>query len=319
MKNNHWLLPLLALLLCTAGSACKKEQTGTPAQPEQEPDTTGANPGPPAKTGPLNVVYIEVNNHHLANAGCYTLKTGGEPFFDIAIIFASNINYDAQAGKAVLYHNPNVTQVLGNRAAFIQPLQDKGIKVLLSVLGNHQGAGFANFTSRAAARDFAQQLSHAVTTYGLDGIDFDDEYAKYGQNGLPQPNDSSFILLLDELRKLMPDKIISLYNIGPAAVRSSWNGQKTGDFINYAWNPYYGTWSPPSFAGMDRSQLGPGAIWINHTSKAQATSLAQRTVDEHYGIVLYYDLPGTDVHSYLSGMSLATQGDSVLTAAGCLQ
>ena len=47
--------------------------------------------------------------------------------------------------------------------------------VLLSVLGNHQGAGFANFTSFAQADAFAAQLADAVTTYGLDGIDFDDE------------------------------------------------------------------------------------------------------------------------------------------------
>lgn len=310
--------PLLtAATLCLLFLACKKDSAQQSAPPPEPQDTTTVTPE--AKTGPLNVVYIEVNNYNFANAGCYTMKTGAAPFFDMAIIFAANINYDTQAKKAVLYNNPNVNTVLANRATYIQPLQAKGIKVLLSILGNHQGAGFANFTSRAAAKDFAQQLSNAVTTYGLDGIDFDDEYAEYGKNGLPQPNDSSFILLLDELRKLMPAKTISLYNIGPAAARSSWNGKKTGDFINYAWNPYYGTYSPPSFAGMTKSQLGAAAIWVNHTSLSTVASLAQRTMTDGYGVMLYYDLPQADVKNYLSRASLITQKDSVRTTAGCLR
>lgn len=309
--------PLLTIiLLCLLNSACEKDQTGEAAPPLTE-DTTTATPE--AKTGPLNVVYIEVNNNHFANAGCYTMKAGGAPFFDVAIIFAANINYDAQARKAVLYNNSNVSTVLTNRATYIQPLQARGIKVLLSILGNHQGAGFANFTSRAAAKDFAQQLSNAVITYGLDGIDFDDEYAEYGRNGLPQPNDSSFILLLEELRKLMPGKIISLYNIGPAAARSSWNGKRTGDFINYAWNPYYGSYAPPSFAGMTKSQLGPAAVWIGHTSQSLAASLAQRTMNDGYGVMLYYDLGQADVRNYLSATARITQGDSVRTTPGCLR
>lgn len=311
-------VPLLAVIaLGLLYLSCKKNEAQQPGPPPVPEDTVTVTPE--AKTGPKNVVYIEVNNYNFANAGCYTMKSGGEPFFDIAIIFAANINYDTQARKAVLYNNPNVATVLANKAAYIQPLQAKGIKVLLSVLGNHQGAGFANFTSRDAAKDFAQQLSNAVSSHGLDGIDFDDEYAEYGRNGLPQPNDSSFILLLDELRKLMPNKTISLYNIGPAAARSSWNGRKTGDFINYAWNPYYGTYSPPSFPGMTKSQLGPAAVWINHTSLSTAASLAQRTMNDGYGIVLYYDLPQADMKNYLSRLSLITQKDSVRTTPGCLK
>jgi chitinase len=57
------------------------------------------------------------------------------------------------------------------------------MKVVLTILGNHQGAGICNFPTREAARDFAQQLANTVNTYGLDGIDFDDEYSEYGKNG----------------------------------------------------------------------------------------------------------------------------------------
>jgi hypothetical protein len=270
------------------------------------------------KKGPLNVVYVEVNSNNIANAKCYTMLKNGKPFFDIAMIFAANINYDTVAKKAVLYNNPNVERVLTNRNAYIKPLQQKGIKVLLSVLGNHQGAGFANFTSRAAARDFAKQLSNAVKAYDLDGIDFDDEWTEYGKNGLPQPNDSSFIILLQELRKLMPHKLITLYDIGPSAETDSWKGSRIGDYVAFAWNPYYGGYLVPQHEGMSKERLGPAAIWINNTSPARAQALAQRTMDEGYGIVMYYDLKQTDSQQYLSGISAITHKDSVTVTPGCL-
>ena len=160
---------------------------------------------------PKNVVYIEVNNNNLLNAGSYSLGTSGNRFFDIVNIFAANINYDTSKQRAYLYNNNNVTKVLNNRETYITPLQNKGIKVMLTILGNHQGAGICNFPDRAAAKDFALQLAHTVNTYGLDGIDFDDEYANYGANGTGSVNSYSFVMLLQELRALLPDKLITFF------------------------------------------------------------------------------------------------------------
>ncbi|WP_279579192.1 glycoside hydrolase family 18 protein [Fodinicola feengrottensis] len=115
----------------------------------------------PAKTGPVSVVYVEVNDQSMTNVGKYTLAQGGAPVFDLAVIFAANINYDGS--NAYLSFNSQVQNVLNNVATQVRPLQQKGIKVLLSVLGNHQGAGFANFPSQAAATAFANQLSQAVS------------------------------------------------------------------------------------------------------------------------------------------------------------
>lgn len=251
----------------------------------------------------------------MLNAGSYTLAESGAQLFDIAIIFASNINYDAAQQKAVLHHNENVTAVLNKREQVIKPLQDKGMKVLLSILGNHQGVGFANFTSRSAARDFAQQLVNAVETYQLDGIDFDDEYAKYGENGQPPANDSSFVILVEELRTLMPDKIISLYNIGPAVSNTEWQGKKVGDYVNYSWQAYYGNYGAPNIAGLtNKDNLGPAAVWINQqpSSPSSAANLAQRTIDDGYGIFLYYDLPQSNSSSYLSAISNILYGEQTV-------
>lgn len=221
--------------------------------------TTGAAAAPaPRKQGPTSVAYIEVNNNSMLNAGKYTLADGGGNVFDVAVIFAANINYDTGTKSAYLHFNENVQRVLDNAATQIRPLQQKGIKVVLSVLGNHQGAGFANFPSQQAASAFARQLSDAVAEYGLDGIDFDDEYAEYGNNGTAQPNDSSFVHLVTALRANMPDKIISLYNIGPAASRLSYGGVDVSTDFDYAWNPYYGTWQVPGIA-LPQSKLSPAA------------------------------------------------------------
>ncbi|NSL87345.1 chitinase [Chitinophaga sp. Mgbs1] len=289
-------------------ASCKKE---TARQKEDVPAKVDAATESVTKSGGKSVCYVEVNSNSLLNTGKYTLTTGGQQLFDIAIIFAANINYNTATQKAVLYNNPQVTSVLVNKATQIVPLQNKGMKVLLSILGNHQGAGFCNFTSRASARAFAQQLADTANYYGLDGIDFDDEYAEYGNNGTGQPNDSSFVMLLDELRKLMPSKIISFYYYGPAASRLSWGGKKAGDFVNYSWNAIYGSYSVPNVAGLPKSNLGPAAVDIQSTSLTTAKSLATQTKNNGYGIYLWYNLTSTNKASYFSGVSSILYGSNV--------
>lgn len=306
MKSTMKSLYLSAVLIAaTVFSSCKKDNVVT--APESGNTTVARAIG---RSGPKSVCYVEVNNNDLRNVGKYTLTSGGQQLFDIAIIFAANINYDVTNKKAVLYFNSNVANVLNNKATYIQSLQSKGIKVLLSVLGNHQGAGISNFPSQAAAQDFAQQLSDAVTTYGLDGIDFDDEYADYGNNSTGQPNSSSFVYLVTALRQLMPNKIISFYFYGPAASRLSYNGVTVGSKVDYSWNAVYGTYSVPNVPGLAKSNLGPAAIDITATSSSTAKTLATRTVSYGYGIYLYYNLPNTDQHTYLSNISQSLYGSA---------
>ncbi|WP_082036020.1 endo-beta-N-acetylglucosaminidase H [Pedobacter lusitanus] len=298
-----------ASLVLLMASACKKDQSAN-SNPDQ--NLSGAKTEAVGQAGPLGVCYVEVNSNDMLEVGKYKLANGKQ-LFDIGIIFAANINYNTTTQKAELYFNPQVTSVLTNKATKIKPLQDKGIKVMLSILGNHQGAGFANFPTQAAAQEFAQQLSDAVTTYGLDGIDFDDEYSEYGNNGTGQPNSSSFVYLVTALRQLMPNKIISFYNIGPSASNLSYNGVTVGSKVNYAWNPYYGTYSAPSIPGLTKSQLGPAATDIMATSVTTATTNATKTVKDGYGVYLYYNLTSTNKATYLSSISKALYGGQATT------
>jgi hypothetical protein len=275
--------------------------------PSAAAQTTAA----PAKSGPISVAYVEVNSNSMLNVGKYTLANGGSNVFDIAVIFAANIDYNTSTDSAYLYFNPQVQSVLDNVSTQIRPLQAKGIKVELSILGNHEGAGFANFPSQASAAAFAKQLSNAVTQYGLDGIDFDDEYADYGDNGTGQPNASSFVYLVSALRQDMPSKLITCYDIGPAASALSYGGTDVTQDFNYAWNPWYGSWMVPAFA-LPKSRLSPAAVQIGATSTSTAASLAQETVSNGYGVFLTYDLNGTDQHSYISSFTQKLYGSAAV-------
>ncbi len=254
-----------------------------------------------ANAGPVATAYVEVNSHSITSVGQYVLASNGASVFDIGIIFAANINYNGSS--AFLYFNPQTQAVLDNAATQIAPLRAKGIKILLSILGNHQGAGFANFPDQQAATAFAAQLADTVTTYGLDGIDFDDEYADYGTNGTGQPNAWSFPYLVQALRNDLPDKIISLYFIGPSSQTLSYGGIEVGNLLSYSWNAFYGSWNVPEVPGMTKAQLGPAAVEIQGTPASTASGLAEQTVDSGFGVYNTYNLPDSDVSQYLSSFT----------------
>ena len=272
--------------------------------------TTGAAADTTEPVDPQLAVYVEVNSNDLANVADYTLAESGDAAIDMAMIFAANINYDGE--KAYLHFNERVTETLDDAETQIRPVQENGTKVLLSVLGNHQGAGFSNFTSYAQADAFAAQLADAVTTYGLDGIDFDDEWTEYGANGTPQPNPQSFGWLATALRdRLGPDKIISLYAIGPSYTTTDFTLFDAAGVLDYAWNPYYPTYDAPTVPGLeDRTRLGAAAIDLSNTSAATAEDFATRTVADGYGVYVAYNLTATDQSAYLSGITEALKGEA---------
>ena len=194
----------------------------------------------PTVEEPRIVAIVEATENDLRNIGNYMLYPYGEsqpekkrPLFDMAVIFSANVNFDEFSCKPVLYYNEDVKRILDNIDIFVRPLQEKGIKVLLSIMPNHQGIGFSNLdisNDRKMIKDFAADISSAVSKYGLDGVMFDDEYADYPasleavQPGSPMIQMCSFHLLIKELRDLMPyvegqqwkdrKNIITMYNIG---------------------------------------------------------------------------------------------------------
>lgn len=194
----------------------------------------------PTVEEPRMVAIVEAAENDLRNIGNYILYPYGEsqpgkkrPLFDMAVIFSANMNFDEFACKPVLFYNDDVKRILNNIDVFVRPLQEKGIKVLLSIMPNHQAIGFANLdisNDRMMIKEFAKDIYNDIKKYGLDGVMFDDEYADYPESiesvqpGRPMIQMGSFHFLIKELRNLMPfvegqswkdrTNIITMYNIG---------------------------------------------------------------------------------------------------------
>lgn len=251
-----------------------------------------------ASTDPLTVAYVEVNSNELRTVGDYELADGSNAF-DVAIIFAANINSDGDA--ATLHLNDQVTATLENADTQIRPLQDKGIKVTLSLLGNHQAAAFAD------------QVAAVVAQYGLDGVDIDDEWVSYGSNGVPAANADSARWLVEALDAKLPDgSIISLYDIGEAAASLKSAPASVLDKLDYIWNPYYGQYNVPAYPGVGKDRLGPAAIDLTQTSAATAANLARRTVQEGYGVYVTYNLTAGDRSAYISSFTRELSGQEAV-------
>lgn len=121
---------------------------------------------------------MEVNDTNPLNNLSFTLKKSGKPLIDVLIIFSANINYDEKTGRVYIYNNENVQAILDKREHYLKPLQDRGMKVILGILGNHDRSGIANLADETA-KAFAQEVKAMCDAYNLDGIFVDDEYSKY--------------------------------------------------------------------------------------------------------------------------------------------
>lgn len=251
----------------------------------------------------LSVCYLLTNSNDPANLGIYQLENG-KTLFDIGILFAANINGTNDDPK--LYLNDSITAAL--ESGVVKKLQATGMKITLSILGNHQEASISSL-SNAGVEKFSKQLHQVVTQHGLDGIDFDDEWSK----GIP--NNSSFPLVVSAVRKLLPDKILSLYFIGGASEHLTYKDINVGTLLNYAWNPYYSAYNTPSVPPMTNSQIGAAAIDMGPTDNTYtppelAAQFAQKTLDDGYGVYVYYNLINEDISQYLSSVSNVLYGQN---------
>lgn len=200
-----------ASLAAAAGMliSCNKEMTPS----VQDTDETTTMTKAYGDKTPVVTAYIETNDTNPLNAGDY-FDENGEPFFDIVELFASNIHKETVNGQVrpTLYLNDKLTPVLEGTGVttYVRPLQEVGIKVLLTVLGDWQGVGVANMTD-TQAEQFATILAYAVGKYGLDGIGFDDEYANYSGSLVS----GSFGNIITKLHAKLPaDKLITVFAYG---------------------------------------------------------------------------------------------------------
>lgn len=236
---------------------------------------------------PKFTVYVETNDINPLNAGEYVFSGTSEEVIDHVVLFASNIR--GTKSTAELYHNPNQQHILDNVETLVRPLQAKGIKVLLGILGDHAGVGFTNMTE-AQMNSFAQQVADCVNNYGLDGVDFDDEYAECGKiSGTPTPSCANYGLLVQKVRALLPNKLITAFYYSDSAYLNF--SQDALNAFDYLYSDF-GTSNAPT--GLDNGKWAK--MSIQHTLNIPSANMIQSTAKNYtgYGAIMMFNMRETD-------------------------
>ncbi|MBB6502888.1 glycosyl hydrolase family 18 protein [Pedobacter cryoconitis] len=312
LKKNICRLVTLSVagLLCL--SACKKSTTPSPLEDQNNLSLSCINPANTPMTAnalpsTALIAYVETNNNNLNNMGLFTLSgvnsaKNGLPIVNVACIFAGNINLSQEATpKAVVSLNAQ-TYYLLEKTDYVKKLHEKGIKVTLSLLNNHDASGWSQFTSQADADYFAKSVKATVDKYSLDGVEVDNEYS----NGIP--NDKSMPMVIAAIRKLLPTKIIGLYlfNVSDTEIKNS------ASSITYAITNFGGT-----FTGND---IPANKIFVESSSLDIADNTASAIKNKGGGVMLFNANGGSrsDFNSFatnvygskakVSSTALATDG-----------
>ncbi|GHV88753.1 hypothetical protein AGMMS50267_11130 [Spirochaetia bacterium] len=120
------------------------------------------------------IVYVDTAKYNPLNALDYTLKTSGTPFFDYVILGSAYVKRTEKAPYLVL--SGDLQKVLERRKTLVEPLQRKGIKILLGITcdGDKISLGSMNDDEMLV---FSEAVFQTLEIYGLDGVEFYDSGA----------------------------------------------------------------------------------------------------------------------------------------------
>lgn len=256
-----------------------------------------ALPATGGRTTPMKMVaFVETNDVDPRNLANYVLKDSKKPVFDIVVFFAANMNYDAVAGRRYLSFNDKLQPIVNNPDVYIKYFKDRGIKVLIDILPNHQGVGYENFQSYEEALEFAKEVKMWTDKLGVDGWDMDEEYAAYGnQPHLKRKGAQSALWYMQAMKAVMPDKLLTLYEFGFPY------GAGYDQYVDYSWADYgvsgnsrYGISGAKFFSRSVEATKGDsrGLTSIENFARANLTSgyagqmvfnIPTRTIKSGYG------------------------------------
>lgn len=244
---------LVALVSCNKESSVKSEQV-TPAQVSRISTKAYGD-----KT-PKLVGYVETNDVNPLNALDYVLSDGSEAY-DIVNLFAANLKASPVDGTPCVYFNSSLAPIMASPSTYITPLQNAGIKVLLTILPDWDDIGLCTMTP-TEAYDFAVLLANLVEDYGLDGIDFDDEYE--GNNYTQVAN--SYGNIIYNLRSLLDsDKLITVFDFKHTGTSQIY--ANAASCIDYAYTNFslWNTYTNSNITGMTAARWAPISINLGST------------------------------------------------------
>lgn len=294
----------LATVLFAAG-ALFTSCTNDPEEPQIQSDGTQISTRAYGDKSPKIMVYVETNDVNPLNALCWEMN--GEKFIDILNLFASNIHKDSD-GYPTVYLNDKLTRILepdpNNQTEtgfhkYVKPLQEEGIKVCMTSLGDWQGIGVANLTPEMADR-YADILVYCVDRYGLDGINFDDEYANYS---------SQLSGSYSHVIKALHAKLDAKFGVGKKLITVfQWGNYNqidvtAGGMIDYADHGNFGPdfYIPSSsILGVTNDRWMPQAIKLGNSYipylLQQITNRSSQTASGGYAGIMMFNLrPSNDV------------------------
>ncbi len=232
-------------------------------------------------------IYVETNDINPLNAGDYKLPNGA-PYADIVELFASNLHKETVGGQVrpTLYLNDKMTNLLENNGylTYVKPLQNMGIKVLLTVLGDWQNIAVTSMNDTQTTQ-FATILAYVVNKYGLDGIGFDDEYS-----GSTTDVSGSFGSIITKLRALMPaGKLITVFqwgNYGSSQINATAGAQIDYVYANFGYSTYIGV------AGVAKGHFAPLSINLGSipSNVSYYGDKAYDLATAGYGAIMHFNL-----------------------------
>ena len=239
-----------------------------------------------------NFLYLEVNDVNPLNVLEF-VREDGKLFFDYVVLFAANINWDAENGRVYVRNNPNVQFLLDNHKDYLQPLRDRGIKILLGILGNHDEAGLSQL-SDWGCKEFARELSLICDVYDLDGVNFDDEYSEAPNLQNPwftKPSPAAASRLLYETKRCMPDKLVTVYYLGYISPYCpSVYGMTPNKFVDIAVEDYGKVTKP--MIGMTNKQCAGMSVELNEMTGSQyaTENYAKKVKEDGFGYYMWFSL-----------------------------
>ena len=284
------------------------------------PDCTKYVPGPDGELVPGVTVFscMEVNDTNPLNNLSFTLGNEGvnkgKCLYDALIIFSANVNFNKETGRVYVFCNENVQALLDYRDKYLKPLQDRGIKIILGLLGNHDGAGIANL-SEYGAIEYSKTLANAVKKYKLDGISFDDEYSNYGQlsgewfESASAENASRLLYYTKEsMKEIVPwDTYTMVYyygNINSSLPR--FNGVAPGNYVDIAVADYPIKKAAP-MSGMTKKQCSGGSVEMNLGS-GSSPSDAINIKNSGYGWMMWFSYNPVKKPDNVAALQTAAKG-----------
>lgn len=249
---------------------------------------------------PAQVVFscMEVNGTNPLQALNYRLEKSNKQLFDAVILFSSNINFSKKENVVYIHNNENVQAILNNSDKYIKPLKDRGVKVLLSILGNHDGSGLANMDA-TRCRGFAAAIADTLQKYDLDGVFFDDEWSEYdrdlaslGFEGFTNKAEAARAARMAyETKQAIGDKWLVIYKYGSFSSLGAVDGAKPGEYVDYVLTDYgvAGLWTTyeRNYPGATKRQFGVGNV--NVDGYLNQTAL-KRCRNDKYGAFMIYNL-----------------------------